>query len=201
LNSGDSLITSNDDWKQTQRQQIENSQLAPTDDRESAIVATLNPGLYTATVRGKDTATGVALVEVYDISQSTPSQLANISTRGFVQIDENVMIGGFFLGGDSGAAEIVLRGIGPSLTKRGVNNALTDPTIDLRDSNGERILFNDDYTDDPAQAAVVTSRGLAPEDERESAIAINLPAGSYTVILAGKAGGTGVGLVEVYNTR
>ena len=202
LNGPDgSVITTNDNWKDTQRQQIEDAQLQPSDDRESAIVATLNPGVYTATLRGSNETTGVALVEVFDISQSTPSQLANISTRGLVQIDENVMIGGFIVGGDSGPAQIVLRGIGPSLRDEGVNNALDDPTLDLRDSNGERITFNDNYLDDPAQAAVVTSLGLQPKDERESAIAVQLPPGPYTVILSGVNGGTGVGLVEVYNTQ
>lgn len=195
-----SLIVTNDDWKDTQQQELEASGLAPTDDQESAISMTLKPGNYTAIVRGKGNTKGVALVEVYDKTTGSDSQLANISTRGFIQIGENVMIGGFILGGNK-PSNVILRGIGPSLGDSGVSDPLADPTIDVRNKNGERIEFNDDWQDNVPSAALVAAHGLAPHDKRESALSMNLAAGEYTVILAGKHGGIGVGLVEIYDVR
>jgi uncharacterized repeat protein (TIGR01451 family) len=196
-----SLIVSNDDWKQTQQQQIEATTLAPTDDRESAIVATLQPDAYTAVLSGKDGATGVALVEAYDLSKDAASQLANISTRGLVQTDDNVMIGGFMLGGDPRESRVAIRGLGPSLADSGIGNTLADPTLELRDKDGNRIELNDDYTDNAAEAAELAAQGLTPHDSRESALFVTLQPGTYTVILAGKNNTTGVGLVEIYNLR
>ena len=197
-----SLITTNDNWKDTQQLQIEETKLAPKDEHESAIVATLQPGAYTAIVRGKSQTEGIALIEAYDVSASSASQLANISTRGFVHSGDNVMIGGFMLGGDSsGLSRLAIRGLGPSLTKAGVTNPMADPTLDLRDKDGNRILANDDYTDDAAQAAELAKAGLAPQDPKESGIFVILPAGSYTVVLAGKDRGIGIGLLEIYNLR
>jgi uncharacterized delta-60 repeat protein len=195
-----SLIVANDNWKDTQQQEIEDSQLAPTDDRESAIVATLMPGSYTAIVRGKNETTGVALVEIYDVSSSADSYLGNLSTRGLVQTDDNVMIGGFTLGAFTGETHMVVRAIGPSLVAFGIANPLQDPTVDIRDQNGASVASNDNWLDDPSHG-VVEHDALAPNDERESAIAVTLPAGRYTVIVSGKDRGTGVGLVEMYNLK
>jgi hypothetical protein len=196
-----SLILSNDDWKATQQQQIEDTTLAPKDDHESAIVATLEPNAYTAVVSGKDGAPGVALVEAYDLSKGTGSQLANISTRGLVKIDDNVMIGGFMLGGNPAESRVAIRGLGPSLSDSGITNTLSDPTLELRDKDGNRIEFNDNYSDNSAEAAELAAHGLTPHDVHESALFVTLQPGSYTVILAGKNNGTGVGLVEIYNLR
>jgi len=123
-----SLIMRNDNWKDNQRSQIEGTIFQPSDDRESVILATLPPAAYTAILTGKNNTTGVGVVEAYDNNQALDSQLANISTRGFVQGGSNVMIGGFILGGSSNSTRIVLRGIGPSLAQFGLNPVLADPT-------------------------------------------------------------------------
>jgi hypothetical protein len=164
-------------------------------------VAVLQPGAYTAIVTGKGGSTGEALVEVYDLAPAADSTLANLSTRGQVLTDDGRMIGGFMLSASSGNGRVVLRVLGPSLASSGVHNPLLDPMLDLRDSNGASVAANDNWTDDAVNAAAVAATGLAPSDERESAIAISLPAGDYTLIVAGKDGTTGVGLVELYNLR
>ena len=193
------LITSNDNWKQTQQALIESTGLAPTNDLESAIVATLQPGSYTAIVSGQGGAAGIGLVEVYDLDLAATSKLANISTRSFVQTGDNRLIGGFILGGNGGAANVIVRAIGPSLTSTGVPNALADPTLELRDSNGALLLSDDNWQDDSNQAAQITASGLAPSNPLESAISASLLPGAYTAIVSGKNGGTGIGVVEIYN--
>ena len=193
------LITSNDNWKQTQQALIESTHLAPTNDLESAIVATLQPGAYTAIVSGQGGAGGIGLVEVYDLDTTVASKLANISTRSFVQTGDNRLIGGFILGNNNGAAKVIVRAIGPSLTQAGISDALADPTLELRDSNGALLLANDNWQDDPNQAAQITASGIAPSNPLESAISISLLPGAYTAIVAGKNGGTGIGLIEIYN--
>jgi hypothetical protein len=175
--------------------------IPPTNDLESAIDATLNPGAYTAIVRGKNGTTGIGLVEVYDLSQSATSKLANISTRGFVDTGDNVMIGGFILGGDTGNTRVAIRGIGPSLTQSGLSGVLADPTLELHNSNGTTLISNDNWQDDPTSAAALSANGLALQDSLESGIFTTLSPAAYTAILAGKNGGTGVGLVEVYNIQ
>lgn len=137
-------------------------------------------------------------MEIYDVDTAAACALANISTRGFVQLNDNVMIGGFTLGRTANPANVVLRAIGPSLAQRGITNPLSDPTLELHNDNGDKIGFDDNWTDDPAQAAIISSDGLAPSDPRESALATTLPAGRYTVIVAGNNSGTGVALVEIY---
>jgi hypothetical protein len=195
-----SLITSNDNWRETQENEILASQLAPPSDLESAIIATLQPGAYTSVVQGKSGTSGAGLVEVYDLdSGSAATKLANISTRSSVQTGDNRMIGGFILGNNGGAAKVIVRAIGPSLTQAGITNALADPTLELRDSNGALILANDNWQDDPNQASQIAAGGLAPSNPLESAIATSLLPGPYTAIVAGKNGGTGIGLVEIYN--
>lgn len=198
-NSG--LIMRNNDWKDDQRSQIEGTVFEPTDNRESVILATLPPANYTAVLTGKDNTTGVGLIEVYDNNQAADSQLANISTRGFVRDQANVMIGGFILGGHPNNAAIALRGIGPSLSQFGLNPVLADPTLELHNANGATLISNDDWTDDPVAAAQLTANGLAPTNGKESGIFTSLPAGQFTAILAGKNGGIGIGLVEIYNLR
>jgi hypothetical protein len=138
-------------------------------------------------------------VEVYDLNPGVDSKLANLSTRAFVDTGDNIVIAGFVLGGSSGNDRAVLRGIGPSLTAFGVANALSDPTLELRDNNGALLASNTDWQDNPGQAAELTAAGLAPTNPLESAIAITLPPGPYTALLAGRNNGTGVGVVEVYD--
>jgi uncharacterized delta-60 repeat protein len=191
----------NNNWRDdpVQETAIIASGIPPTDNLESAIDAALAPGTYTAIVRGNGNTSGVALIEVYDLNPPFDSKLANISTRAFVGTGDNLVIGGFFLGGNSGDDRIVLRGIGPSLTAAGVPDALADPTLELRDGDGALLVSNNDWQDDPAQAAELIAAGLAPSDPLESGIAATLPPGPYTALLAGVNNGTGVGLVEVYD--
>jgi hypothetical protein len=195
------VTLTDDNWRDdpVQEAAIIATGIPPTNDLESAIDATLNPGAYTAVVRGKNNTSGVGLIEVYDLSPAVPAKLANISTRAFVGTDNNIVIAGFILGGNSGDDRVVVRGIGPSLTAVGVPNALANPTLELRDGNGTLLVANNDWQDNPAQAAELTAAGLAPTNQLESGIAAMLPPGLYTALLAGLNNGTGIGLVEVYD--
>jgi hypothetical protein len=198
--SSGELVATNDNWNDAlTREQIINSGLAPTHDLESALWGTINPGLYTVVVRGKNGATGIALFEVYDVSQADPAKLANISTRALVNTGDSIVIAGFILGNHNGNNRVVVRGIGPSLTAFGISNALADPTLELRDNNGALLVLNNNWQDNPAQATELTAAGLAPTNPLESGIAATLPPGAYTALLAGSINGTGVGVVEIYD--
>ncbi|MDQ6626470.1 MAG: hypothetical protein M3Y69_10110, partial [Verrucomicrobiota bacterium] len=156
------------------------------------------PGLYTSVLRGKNNTTGIALVEVYDLSTGVPSKVANISTRGLVQGGDNRLIGGFIVsGGTSAKLEVVVRAIGPSLSEARIVNPLADPFLDVRDGNGNPLATNNNWRDD-ANAAKVAELGLAPKNDAESALYLQLPQGAYTAIVSGNGGGMGIGLVEVY---
>jgi hypothetical protein len=201
--SDGSLILGNDDWQDNSAQaaQLTMLGLAPTHPKEAGLVATLQPGAYTAILAGKNQGTGVGLVEVYDTNGTADSQLANISTRGFVRTAENVMIGGFILGGNQNNTQVALRGIGPSLGQFGLSPVLADPVLELHDSNGTTLVTNDNWQDDPFSAAQLSAAGFALSDSKESGIFTSLPAGQFTAILAGKDGGIGIGLVEIYNVN
>jgi hypothetical protein len=200
--SSGALITSNDNWKDSpQRSQIEGTAFQPTDDRESVILATLPPAAYTVILKGAKQTSGIGLIEVYDNNPAADSELANISTRGFVLTDESVMIGGFTLGGNNNPSQVVVRGLGPSLSRFGISNVLADPTLELYDANGTVMISNDNWTDDPVMATESTANGLAPQDPHESGIFVSLPPGQFTVILAGKDGGIGIAVVEIYNLK
>jgi hypothetical protein len=149
---------------------------------------------------GKNQGTGIGVAEVYDTTGAVDAQLANISTRGFVLSGDNVMIAGFILGGNANT-NVVVRGIGPSLAQFGLSPVLADPTLELHDGNGTTLIANDNWTDDPISAAQLIANGLEPSDPKESGIFTSLPAGQFTAILAGKNGGTGIGVVEVYNLK
>jgi hypothetical protein len=201
--SNGSVIASNDNWKDSpQRTQIEGTVFQPTDDRESVILATLPPGAYTGILKGVGQTTGIGVIEVYDNNQAADSDLANISTRGFVDTGNNVMIGGFTLGGNNNATRIAVRALGPSLSSSGLSNVLADPTLELHNANGTIMVSNDDWQSDPVSAAQLTANGLALPDPKESGIFTSLaPPGQFTAVVAGKNGGIGIGLVEIYNLR
>lgn len=196
-------IAFNNDWKDLQQTEIQNTGLAPSDDHEAAMVQTLLPGAYTAIVRGNGNTSGIGLIEVYDVDLGASSTLANTSTRGFAGTGDNVVIGGEIIGGGLGAngagsARILVRAIGPSLTSI-IPAALQDPILELHDGNGTLITSNDDWKD--TQQAEIEATGLAPSDNRESAILATLTKGNYTAILRGKSNTTGVALVESYKVQ
>jgi len=206
LHQGDTTVATNDNWKTkpdgtSQQAEIEATTIPPTNDLESAILATLSPGAYTAVLAGKNGGTGVGLVEVYDLAQGANSKLANISTRGFVDMGDNVMIGGLIVGGGSGggAATVMVRALGPSLTGSGVAGALGDPTLELYDGSGMTIATNDNWktrSDGSSQQAEIEATTIPPTNDLESALVRTLPPGNYTAIVRGKNSTTGVGLVE-----
>jgi hypothetical protein len=191
-------IAVNDNWQDTQATEIQAAGLAPTDSHESAILATLNPGNYTAVLHGVNNGVGVGLVEVYDIDQQ-PSlgELTNISTRARVETGDNVLIGGIIIQ-EGEAGHLIVRAMGPSLANQHVAGALADPTLDLYDASGAKIMSNDNWNDDAAQSAQLQKEGLAPTDTHESALSVALNPGNYTAIVRGKGDTTGVGLVEFY---
>jgi hypothetical protein len=190
------VVIGNDDWKIPQETAIAATGLAPLDDRESAILLTLQPGSYTVFELGKNGTSGVGLIEIYDLDALANAHLSNISTRGFVQTGANVMIGGFIVSGASGSVNLVVRALGPSLAQFGVPNPLADPRLGLYDGNGTLIMSNDNWKD--SQQAAIENSGFQPPNDLDSAILVTLPTGNYTAIVSGKNGGTGVGLVEVY---
>jgi hypothetical protein len=212
VRQGDTLVAENDNWKTkpdgtSQQAEIEGTTIPPKNDFESALVLTLNPGSYTAILSGNNDGTGVGMVEVYDLEQTANSQLANISTRGFVDTGDNAMIAGLITGeGDSEAqAQVVVRALGPSLNNSGIQDVLQDPTLALHDVNGAILATNDNWkTNDQtqqSQEALVRSSTLVPPHDSESAIVATLPPGRHTAIVRGKNNSTGVGLVEVYNLQ
>jgi cyclophilin family peptidyl-prolyl cis-trans isomerase len=201
LHDSGGTIATNDNWQSAaNKQDIIDFGLAPNSPTESVILTTVpsntNGVAYTAVMRGTFNSTGLGVVEVYDLDSGPGSTLLNISTRGQVGADPNALIGGFILGG-SESKKILVRAIGPSLTAFGVPNALTNPTLELRDQNATLIDSNDDWMNSPQKTQIQNS-GLAPTDPKESAVLQTLAAGQYTAIVHGANGGTGVGSVEVY---
>lgn len=206
LHDSSSTIATNDNWRVTQQggvisadQQaaIQATGVPPSNDLESAIIATLPPGAYTAVVQGVNGGTGVGLVEAFDLNQATPAKLANISTRGFVSTGDDVMIGGFIVRPGGGTdARVIVRALGPSL-RPGISNALDDPTVELRNSNGGLVAFNNNWRD--AQETEIQATTVAPSNDAESAIVANLGPDAYTAIVRGNNATTGVGLVEVFS--
>jgi hypothetical protein len=210
LHQGNVTLATNDNWKTrsdgtSQQAEVEATTIPPGNDLESAIVTTLNPGSYTAILSGRNGGTGIGVVEVYDLNQAANSELANISSRGFVETNDNVMIGGFIVGGNNadGKATVLIRALGPSLTGSGVSNVLPDPTLELHDGNGGTIATNDNWKvndqTQQSQESAVRATTLSPANDLESAIIATLPPGQYTAVVRGKNAATGVALVEVYN--
>jgi putative Ig domain-containing protein len=188
------LIRANDNWKDSQQAEIQASGGAPTDARESAIVATLAPGMYVTVIRGVSNSTGFAVSEIYDLD-STTSSLTAIGTRGLVQTGDNVLISGIILSGSQNQ-QVLVRALGPSLTNAGLPNALTDPTLELHDGNGALLAANDNWR--TSQETAIQNSGLAPSNDLESAIISTIQPGAYTAILRGANNTTGFGFVQFY---
>jgi hypothetical protein len=198
LHRPDGSVITNDNWRSNQQTAIEATGIAPTDNHESAILATLEPGAYTAIVRGKDNTTGVAMVEAYDLSKDQPGELANISTRGLVT-PEDVMIGGFIIEPGE-TARVLVRALGPELNTAEVpvTNFLKNPTLELHDASGNLLSSNDDWAE--TAEGEIAATGIAPTKASEAAILANLRGGNYTAIVKGAADGdSGVALVEIYH--
>lgn len=193
--SSGTLLATNDNWNSNRASTILTG-LAPIDEHEASIIATLASGSYTTIVRGAQAASGIAIAEVFDLTPDSNSKLKNISTRGKVETGDNVMIGGFVIGGNE-PTKVLIRAIGPSLSRYGIQGALQDPVLELHGSNGSLIFQNDDWRSH--QQADISGTHLPPADNRESAIVATLRPGGYTAIVRGKNSTTGVALVEVYN--
>lgn len=194
-NSSGGLISSNDNWRTTQEQEIIATGVAPSNDLESAIVATVpaNTSNYTAIVRGVNNQTGIGVVEAYDLDRTVDSKLANISTRGLVQTGADVLIGGLIVLGQD-PLRVIVRAIGPSLP---IPAVLADPTLELHDGNGALIASNDNWRSD--QETEIIATGIPPTNNAESAIVRNLTPGNYTAIVQGVNNTTGIAVVEAYN--
>ena len=193
-------IMFNDNWqKSPDRGEIERSGLAPDHPKEAVVTRVLNSGPYTAIVRGKNNGTGIGLVEAYDLNAGNGAQLANISTRAFVERNDNVLIGGFIVGKQGRNTRVLLRAIGPSM-KPDLPEALDDPTLELFDANGAKMEFNDNWTTSDDRVEIAAT-GAPPLHEKESAILMRLRRGPYTAVVRGKGSTIGIGLVEAYNVE
>jgi hypothetical protein len=193
-NSAGALIFSNNDWHSSQQAAIQQSGLAPANDKESALIATLVPGTYTAILGGANSTTGIALVEVYDLDANFDPSLNNISTRADVGAGDGVLIGGLIV---RSAKSLLLRALGPTLSRVGVVGELQDPAMELHDSNGALLIGNDNWID-AANRIDIEATGLAPTDDREPAILFAPTPGNYTAIVKGAGSSTGIALMEAY---
>ena len=208
LHDSNGGIRTNDNWRSSQEAEIQATGLAPTNDLKSAIIVVVPAGSYTAIIRGVNDITGVGLIEIYDLGspfQSAPenkaeeaegatnSELGNLSVRANVGTDDNVLIDGVILRGDT-PKRVIFRALGPSVT---VPGTLQDPTLELHDGNGGLLMSNDNWRDAPNMAEIQAT-GLAPADDRESAILMTLSAGNYTTITRGVNRTTGIALNEAY---
>ena len=203
FNASNTKIASNDNWKTTQVggiitgnqfAEINGSGVAPSNDLESAIIANLAPGAYTAVVRGAGNTVGTGVVDAFDLSAGSTAKLVNIATRGLIQPGDKLMIAGFII--QNGPVRAVVRAIGPSLVPFGITNALSDTTLELRNQNGMIVRKNDDWMTD--QKAELEATGLQPSDPKEAALIETIVPGQYTAQVRGKPESTGIGVVQVY---
>jgi len=190
-------IAFNNDWQSDENAYVlPVIGLAPTDAAEAALYRVLEPGAYTAVIRSGNSTSGVGLAEVYDIDSFQVTRLGNISTRSQVKTGDDVMIGGVIVAGPD-TTPLLVRAIGPSLVGFGIMDPLIDPQLDLYDSDGVKTASNDNWRN--SQESEIEATGIAPTDDRESAILASLSPGLYTAIVSGVGGTTGVALVETYN--
>ena len=209
-NNNNAIVATNDDWKVTQvgglitadqSAEIAASGFKPGNDLESAIIANLPPGSYTAVVRGagSNNNTGTGVVDAYDLSAASSAKLVNVATRGLVQPGDKLMIAGFIT--QNGPVRAVVRAIGPSLAAFGITNALPDTTLQLRDQNGAIVVENDDWktrTNGTSQQAEMEATQLQPTNNLEAAFVTTLQPGQYSALVRGKPESTGIGVVQVY---
>ncbi len=195
LNAPGRILDANNDWMDNpDKDQIIAVGLAPTNDRESAMIDSLRVGTYTFVEQGTHRGQGVALAEVYDLLDGG-LQLSAVGTRGFVSTGDNVMLSGFIT---TGTTSLLIRALGPSLADAGLHRVLPDPELELRDQNGILIDENTDWIDSPNKAEIEAT-GLAPSDDLESAMLVTLAPGAYTVVFSGTGGTTGLGFAQIYS--
>jgi DNA-binding beta-propeller fold protein YncE len=212
--SGTQMVAENDDWSDTPTMRATWDRVGAfalnAGSRDAAVVVTLAPGSYSAHVlaNGGD---GVALVEVYDAEAAQPAtQLINLSTRGFVDTGDGVLVAGFAVTGDT-PKRVLVRGVGPALAGFNVSGPLPDPVLKV--FSGTTVLAqNDDWETPQAVAGAPAPAGGAeiatvstgagaftlPPGSKDAALLITLPAGSYSAVVSGAGGATGAALVEVY---
>ena len=189
------VIRGNDNWREGQPTQVQESGLAPSDDRESAIIAPLPDGQYTAEIAGKANSSGIGVVEVYDLESSQPGELGNLAVRADVRTGDDVLINGLILRGGT-PKRVVFRAIGPSLENK-LPGVLADPFLELHNSDGTTLMTNDDWQQAP-NASEIEAAGLAPSDPKESAILLLLSPANYTSIVRGVGDTTEIGVAEPY---
>ncbi len=195
-NATGATMALNDNWRTSPRvAEIQSLGLAPGDDAEAVLVATLPVGAYTAVLRGTNGSTGIGLIEVYDVGAYGNARLLNLSGRAFVRTGDNVLIGGLIV--RSLSQQLLVRAIGPDLSTRGVTGALQNPVMELHDSNGALLASNDNWQSAPNSSAI-SSAGLAPDDSRDAAILLTPGPGQFTAIVRGVGATTGVALLEAY---
>lgn len=198
------VIAGNNDWQDAQAARFSEGgtdcQFAPANKFESAIAIALPSGAYTAVVRGNNGGSGVAVTEIYSTSERPDSTISTISSRAFVGSDENVLIGSVIVDG-SGTVDLMMRALGPSLDGFDVTAPLADPSIALYDGNGALLSSNNDWQDDPVQAAAIARAAVAIPRPTESAVVVSLPAGAYTAVVSGNQNTSGVALFEAYQLR
>ena len=195
LYAGGDLIGSNDNWRDSQEAEIVATNHAPSSDAESGIVATLSPGAYTVHLRGVNNAIGVGKIDIIDVDSTTAARLDNMSARALVAAGGNVLVGGFVINGPQ-SRQVLIRGIGPSLAVH-LEGEMSNPTLQLRDSSGNALVFNDNWEDTQRDAIIDST--IPPSHARESAIVATLAPGAYTAEVIGACGGGGVALVEIYD--
>jgi uncharacterized protein GlcG (DUF336 family) len=198
-NSTGASLAFNDDWNLAANSGQIPTRLRPTDSREAAILTTLLAGSYTAIEAGKGGTSGIGLADVYELDATTASQLANVSSRARVQTGSGVLIGGLSITAENGSLPVLLRALGPSLAAFGIATPLSDPVLEIHNASGAVVVANDNWKQ--SQQALIQATGLAPPNDKDSAILINLVPGMYTAIVRDASGGSGIGLFEAYNLR
>jgi hypothetical protein len=195
LHNSSGTVAANDNWRDSQQDEVKATTIPPGNDYESSIVQSLSPGAYTAVLAGKGATTGVGVAEVYDLDGTVDSKLANISTRGRVDQGDNVLIVGTIVVGN-GTTTVLFRALGPSLSNFGVPNALQDPTLELHDGQGGIVATNDNWQD--TQEDAINQTTIPPNHPKESAILQSLSPGAYTAVVKGKNNTAGVAVVDAY---
>lgn len=211
-------IASNDNWADNPNAAeitataatVGASALLGTDTKSSALLLLLTPGVYTFVVHGQAASSGIVLLEVYDADSGTPTAtFSNIATRAHATTGNGVAIGGFVISGNA-PKRVLLRAVGPTLTKQGLNTAevLANPVIELHDAihNNDKIGTNDNAgtnlnaADILATAARIGATPIDLSDTTSSALLVTLNPGVYSFIAQGQPPTpSGIVLVEIYD--